>query len=100
MINELITPYSSPFIAHGLLASFGAFVHASKVYRAGGTKNSLDFLLLTVMSSFSGVLFALVGSEMFGPESYITLAMAGTGGFLGVEGIAYAIELLKKRLIK
>ena len=95
---ENLTHQLTPFIAHGFLAIFGAFAHATKVYRDGGTRNFLDFTLLVMMSSFSGVIFALLGSEMFGPESYITLAAAGTGGFLGVEGMTFAVEWIKRRI--
>ena len=71
---------------HGLIAAFGALAHAINAHRAGKTKGLLDFCLLTVMSSFSGVIFALVALHLFGNQ-YITLAAAGSGGFLGVEGL-------------
>jgi hypothetical protein len=44
------------------------------------------------MSSFSGVMFALLGLYMFGDSSYLTMAMAGTGGFLGVEGMTMVVD--------
>lgn len=88
----------TPYIAHGTLALFGAITHSAKVYRDGGTKSLLDFLTLVVMSSFSGVMFALIGMEVFGVESYFTMAMAGTGGFIGVEGMTFVIEYLTKKL--
>lgn len=88
---------ATPYIAHGALALFGAFTHAAIVYRKGDTKNLLDFLVLLAMSSFGGVMFALVGFEMFGPYSYISMAMAGTGGFLGVEGMTYIIAYVTKK---
>src|SRR3990167_3430091 len=83
-------------VTHGTLAFFGAIVHAAKSYREGASKTWIDFLTLTVMSSFSGVMFALVGFYMFGEsQQYLTMAMAGTGGFLGVEGMALIIGKLK-----
>jgi hypothetical protein len=88
----------SPYVAHGVLALFGALVHASKTYREGGTRNFLDFTALIVMSSFSGVMFALIGLEVFGPTSYLTLALSGTGGFIGVEGMTFVINYLVRRL--
>lgn len=87
----------SPFAAHAFFAVFGAIVHAAQVYRDGGTRSFIDFLALVCMSSFSGVMFALIGLEVFGPDSYLTLAMAGTGGFIGVEGMTYVIQYLTKR---
>lgn len=90
----------SPYIAHGVLAMFGAIVHASKAHREGQSNSFLDFLVLTIMSSFSGVMFAIVGFEMFGHESYISLAMAGTGGFIGVEGMTYIIAFVTNKFKK
>lgn len=71
---------------HGLIAGFGALAHAINAHRTGKTKGLLDFILLTIMSSFSGVMFALVALHTF-DNQYITLAAAGSGGFLGVEGM-------------
>lgn len=88
---------SVPFLAHGSLAVFGALVHAAKSYRDGTSRNIVDFIALTFMSSFSGVIFSLVGLEFFGQSSYITLAMAGTGGFIGVEGMTFIITYLTGR---
>lgn len=85
---------------HGLLALFGAIVHASKAYRAGETKSLLDFCALALMSSFSGVMFALIGLYLFGDSSYLTMAMAGTGGFLGVEGMTIIIERIRSIIEK
>ena len=73
-------------LKHGVLAVFGAIAHAINVHRSGGSKGIMDFILLAIMSSFSGVIFALVALQFFSNE-YITLAAAGSGGFLGVEGL-------------
>lgn len=73
--------------AHAALAIFGAVVHAARAYRMGQSRSFVDFLTLTTMASFSGVMFSLLGLYMFGDQAYLTLAMAGTGGFLGVEGM-------------
>lgn len=94
---DQISQQASPFIAHGILAFFGAIVHASKAYRDGKSKNALDFIALVVMSSFSGVMFALIGLEVFGNSSYLTMAMAGTGGFIGVEGMTFIVSYLTNR---
>lgn len=96
-MQEHIGP-STPLIAHGMIALFGAFVHASRVYRNGGTKNLLDFIVLTIMSSFSGVMFSLIGLHYFGESSYLTLALAGTGGFLGVEGMTFVVEYIRDKV--
>lgn len=93
-MHDALSQQASPYIAHGLLAIFGALVHASKAHREGKSKNFIDFILLTVMSSFSGVMFALIGFQTFGADSYLTLAMAGTGGFIGVEGMTFVTTYL------
>lgn len=82
-------------VVHGALAVFGAMVHAAKAHRDGTSKTVIDFLTLTAMSSFSGVMFALLGLHMFGEQSYLTMAMAGTGGFLGVESMTIVINRIK-----
>lgn len=71
---------------HGLIALFGASAHAINTHRNGQSKGAMDFLLLTIMSSFSGVIFALIALQVFNNE-YLSLAAAGSGGFLGVEGL-------------
>lgn len=71
---------------HGFLAIFGAIAHAINAHRSGKSKGILDFLMLTILSSFSGVLFSLIALYLF-DNQYITLAAAGSGGYLGVEGL-------------
>lgn len=94
-------PISSTVIAfHGVAALFGAIVHAAKAYQNGQSKTWLDFLVLTTMASFSGVMFALIGLHFFGGNSYLTMAMAGTGGFLGVEGMSIIIDRVKDLISK
>ena len=96
MITD-ITSQTTPYIAHGILALFGAFVHAAKAHREGKSKTFMDLCSLILMSSFSGVMFALMGLEWFGEGSYLALAMAGTGGFIGVEGMTLIIANLTKK---
>ncbi len=84
----------SLMIKHGTIAAFGAVAHAIRSHREGKSKGLLDFLLLSLMSSFSGVVFALLALNFFG-DGYLTLAAAGAGGYLGVEGLtvlAYKIR--------
>jgi len=96
MIDHLSTQFT-PFLAHGALAIFGAFTHAAVAYRSGDTKNLGDFAILMLISSFSGVMFAIVGAEWFGPDSYKTLAMTGTGGFIGIEGMTWVTAFIKSK---
>ncbi len=97
-IPEGATQVYAPYIAHGGIAFFGAIVHAAKAYRSDESKTWVDHILLTIMSSFSGVMFAIVGFHFFGVDSYISLAMAGTGGYVGVEGMTWIIRILQDKL--
>lgn len=82
---------------HALLALFGACAHAIVAHRNGSSKGLLDFALLTLMSSFSGVVFALIALHTFDSE-YMTLAAAGAGGFLGVEGLTILATKIRDSL--
>lgn len=91
---------SSAIAAHGWIAIFGAITHALNAQRMGKTKNWKDFIVLMVMSSFTGVMFSLVGLHYFPHDIYISMAAAGTGGWIGVEGLAWLSELIKKKFVK
>lgn len=84
-------------LKHGFLALFGALAHAINMHRNGQSKGFMDFVLLAVMSSFSGVIFALLALQFFNNE-YITLAAAGSGGFLGVEGLTVLATKMRDTL--
>ena len=86
MSEPLSVVTTGAIFTHGALAIFGALAHAINAHRNGKSKGWLDFLLLTIMSSFSGVVFALLALHLF-DNQYMTLAASGAGGFLGVEGL-------------
>lgn len=89
---------ASAVFKHALLAIFGGFAHAINAQRNGQTKNLMDFILLTLLSSFFGVLFGLIGLAILPNNEYLTLALAGTGGWLGIEGAAILIDFAKRAL--
>lgn len=89
---------ASSMIKHGVVAFFGAIVHALSAHRKGNSKSFIDFISLTVISSFSGVMFAFVGLHFFQDGSYLTLAFAGSGGFLGVEGMSLVVKFVKNSI--
>lgn len=91
---------TSQILAHGAIAVFGAVTHALSAHRKGESKSFADFISLTLMSSFSGVMFSLVALHYVGGDQYLTLAFAGTGGFLGVEGMGWLVEKVKKMIAK
>lgn len=97
--NELVQlPGGREIAIHGLMAFFGAIVHAAKAHRAGNSKTWLDFVTLTIMASFSGVMFALVGFAFFPESGYLRIAFTGMGGYLGVEGMTLIIERFRQLL--
>lgn len=91
---------NTPVIFHGAIAIFGAVVHALKAHRNGQSKTFLDFVTLTVMSSFSGVMFAILGLQLFPDQIYVTLMLAGAGGFMGVEGMVIIIDVVRNLTTK
>jgi len=88
---------TTQLIAHGTIAFFGAVVHALDSHRKGISKTILDFVVLTIMSSFSGVMFALIGLHFWPEQIYLTTAMAGTGGYLGIEGMVFIVSVIKSK---
>lgn len=94
MSDLLLSPIASK---HAMLALLGGIVHALMSYRSGETKSPADLLILSIISAFTGVIFALIAMHFF-PGTYLTYASAGFGGFIGVEGMAYLTAFLKKKL--
>lgn len=84
---------------HAFLAFFGGLAHAINAHRKGKSKGVVDFLFLTALSSFSGIIFALVAMHLFDSE-YITLAAAGSGGYLGVEGLTLLATKIQEVISK
>jgi len=84
---------------HGLMAFLGALVHAANAHRTGSSKTIADYFFLTMMSSFSGVMFFLVATAFF-PLGYMTIAITGAGSYMGVDGLTWLVEVLKTILQK
>ncbi len=88
---------TSIMIKHGVLAVNGGIVHALSAYRKGETRGLVDIVILSIISSFSGVIFALIALNLY-PENYLTYAIAGVGGFVGVEGMSWITAYVKKKI--
>lgn len=97
-IRDMTTLLDNALLTHGVMALFGATAHAIRAHRLGESKGFADFFLLTLMSSFSGVVFALVAAHAF-DNQYITLASAGAGGFLGVEALSIVAITIRDSLV-
>lgn len=88
---------TSIMLKHGILAVSGGIVHALSAYRRGETRGVLDIIILSVISAFTGVIFAFVALSLY-PDTYLTFAIAGVGGFVGVEGMSWITEFVKSKL--
>lgn len=99
MMENLPNIPSQSFLAHGIIACFGGIVHALNAHRIGQTKGILDIITLSVISSFSGIIFSLIALYFF-DNQYITLACAGCGGYLGTEGLAVIADKIRDLLVK
>ena len=88
---------TSLVVKHGILAVFGGIVHALSAYRRGETKGWLDIIVLSIISSFTGVIFALIALYLY-PNTYLSFAIAGMGGFVGVEGMSWVQEFVRRKL--
>lgn len=96
MINN-VEAASSPLVLHGIMAIFGAIAHALSAHRKGEVKSFVDFISLVVMSSFTGVVFVLIATAYIPEETYLIGAVAGTGGWLGIEGMAILLDYVQRK---
>lgn len=80
---------------HGIIALLGGIAHAINKHRMGQTKNFLDFIALAFMSAFFGVIFGFIALSISANE-YVTLSIAGTGGWLGIESTGMLIDFVRK----
>ena len=85
---------------HFIIAFFGGLSHAINKHRNGESKTMVDFILLTVMSSFFGVLFGFMAISLYPNNEYLTMAVAGTGGWLGIESSGILFDFVGKKFKK
>lgn len=85
---------------HTIIALFGGITHAINKHRNGESKTMIDFILLTIMSSFFGVLFGFIAISLYPNNEYLTMAVAGTGGWLGIESSGILFDFISKRFKK
>jgi len=97
-MSEPIT--TSAIATHWTLAVFWAFVHALNAHRTWKSKTFIDFLSLTIMSSFTWVMFTLLGLHLFPSAPYIVYAMSWTGWYLWIEWMSILVGYLKTRFTK
>jgi len=88
------------FLIHAGAAFCGAVSHALNAHRNGKSKTFIDFVSLIFISSFTGSMFFIAGFHFLGGDSYLTIVLGGSGGWLGVEGMSFLITVLKKWIKK
>ncbi len=84
---------------HGLVALIGGLANAINKHRTGESKGFLDFIALSVMSSFFGIITGFIAVSLFGTNEYLTLSVAGTGGWLGIETTGI-LQIWIKKILK
>lgn len=85
---------------HFIIALFGGLAHAINKHRNGESKNMTDFILLTIMSSFFGVLFGFIAISLYPNNEYLTMAVAGSGGWFGIESTGLLLNIIAKKIQK
>lgn len=89
--------FSSMAAKIGAMAAFGALAHTIHAKREGKTRSVGDFFLLWIMSSFFGVVLAMISASVFKENTWIVYGMAGTGGWLGIETTSFIKEWVQSK---
>lgn len=88
-------PPINDIISYGVITMFSGLAKAL----ADGKKRLWDIVTGVIISGFSGTMFAVASMAIFGDSHfYLTMVMAGSGGFLGVEGMNWLAERVKTKL--
>lgn len=95
---DFIRQYSLELI-FGALAVMGGVARYLNSYVQGAPFSGSLFLASTMVSGFSGCMFALIGESMNLPET-ILFVMAGTGGFFGDQALKFAFEYVSTKATK
>lgn len=97
-MQENFNMFTSEITRHAMIAFMAGIAHA---LQNGDTRKELgrwervgEFIASTLIASFSGVIFGLLALSYFGGESYMTLAITGSGGFVGAKGLKMISEAL------
>ena len=82
-------------ILHGVVAIFGGIVRAL----SDGNKKFKGIIIEGFIAGFSGSMLGLLAINITDSQS-ITLVIAGTGGYMGVESIKLLANWVSKKLNK
>lgn len=82
------------FVKHGAVAVFGAITQALIENREGRSKGFLDFCILFIVGSFSGLMFGLFSMNFFPNNQWVTLSITGGGAVMGQHGLSILVKHL------
>lgn len=91
---------TTAIVNHSIIALFGGLTHAINKHRNGESKTMLDFILLTIMSSFFGVMFGFIAISLYPTNEYLTMAVAGSGGWFGIESTGVLFSIISSKIKK
>lgn len=102
-----IPPELMQYVVVGLFILFGAIVHATAQLKIARDSKQVftgtDFLILSVIAAFSGILFGLLATIAFNNQ-ILVLICSGVGAFLGMAGLnkfaATMLEFLVSKVDK
>jgi len=89
----------SKYTAFIAMAALGGLVHSLVAFRGGKTKGWRDFIALSIVSGFAGIMWSLLALSYFPENIYLISFAAGMGGYLSVEGMALLVATLEKKLL-
>lgn len=98
----------SEIVRHAIIAFLAGVAHALNE-RAGKKESSKwekvgEFTASALIASFSGVIFGLFALQYFGEGSYLTLALTGSGGFIGAKALKVisesVVEMIRLMILK
>jgi len=87
----------SELMKHAMIALVAGFAHALNERKESPSSASVkigEFVASVLIASFSGVIFGLISLEFFGEGSYLTLAITGSGGFIGAKALKMISETM------
>jgi len=90
---------TSKYLVFIAMAALGGLVHSLVEFRGGKTKGWKDFIALSVVSGFAGIMWSLLALTYFPNNIYLISFAAGMGGYLSVEGMALLMVTIKKKLL-
>ncbi len=96
---------SMKYVLAGLVTMLGATVHATIQWKKARSKEEIhfsfvDFLILLLISAFSGLMFGLLALIFFDDNTPVFLMAFGLGSLSGLEGLNRISIAFLERILK